>query len=484
MDPILPELRTALNGLTPKPPTIPVITTTVENADAATLFDANHWVANLRNPVRFRQARSPLRAPHHTTSSRVSPHPLLTKAISDTLSGCASSQYRHPAARHPRHARPSTPTSTPPTSPSPPHTDHPPEPHAAIPTTPWQHSRYWVDTTHSALPTVHAPVGRTPPTASTPTRQSRSTGSTTRSGSIRPLPTDGSTPRRTRGLCSRNADLGAETPPCHRCPRDGPQSGHCRGLHRYAALLDVLARRTTTCSTRPATDAAGRCRLGLPAVQRGEKACGRDAGRGRVAATTVHRDPQRPAHRQKATGPTRLMPRCGAWAARSPWSTPKSGAASSISTTRCPPCWPPDTSWPKRVLTTGRTRSCYRGGRPPCSATRAAAAAVQSADPLGADTSHLVVGATGHIGPHLIRQLADMGAKTIVAVSRNPGSPARRAGRRRLSSAWNDADRGRRRRRRRGRDDGAVRPVRHRPSAARGNLPGRVRRRPRDACAT
>ncbi|WP_157118241.1 beta-ketoacyl reductase, partial [Mycobacterium sherrisii] len=33
----------------------------------------------------------------------------------------------------------------------------------------------------------------------------------------------------------------------------------------------------------------------------------------------------------------------------------------------------------------------------------------------------LVIGATGNIGPHLIRQLARMGATTIVAVSRNPG---------------------------------------------------------------
>ena len=41
---------------------------------------------------------------------------------------------------------------------------------------------------------------------------------------------------------------------------------------------------------------------------------------------------------------------------------------------------------------------------------------------LSPDTSQLVIGATGNIGPHLIRQLARMGAKTIVAVSRNPGS--------------------------------------------------------------
>ena len=33
-----------------------------------------------------------------------------------------------------------------------------------------------------------------------------------------------------------------------------------------------------------------------------------------------------------------------------------------------------------------------------------------------------MIGATGNIGPHLIRHLADMGAATIVAVSRNPGS--------------------------------------------------------------
>ncbi|MDT5191107.1 MAG: phthiocerol/phenolphthiocerol synthesis type-I polyketide synthase, partial [Mycobacterium sp.] len=41
---------------------------------------------------------------------------------------------------------------------------------------------------------------------------------------------------------------------------------------------------------------------------------------------------------------------------------------------------------------------------------------------LRRDTSHLVIGATGKIAPHLIRQLSDMGAATIVAVSRHAGS--------------------------------------------------------------
>src|SRR6185437_11716391 len=41
---------------------------------------------------------------------------------------------------------------------------------------------------------------------------------------------------------------------------------------------------------------------------------------------------------------------------------------------------------------------------------------------LSSDSSYLVIGATGNIGPHLIQQLADSGAGTVVAVSRNPGS--------------------------------------------------------------
>jgi acyl transferase domain-containing protein len=67
MDPILPELREALAGLTPRLPLIPVIST-VENAGAAPLFDADHWVANLRNAVRFSQAVATAGATHAASS--------------------------------------------------------------------------------------------------------------------------------------------------------------------------------------------------------------------------------------------------------------------------------------------------------------------------------------------------------------------------------------------------------------------------------
>ena len=53
---------------------------------------------------------------------------------------------------------------------------------------------------------------------------------------------------------------------------------------------------------------------------------------------------------------------------------------------------------------------------------------------LAKDGSHLVIGATGHIGPYLIQQLADMGAGTVVAVSRNPGDKLKDLGRQLASS--------------------------------------------------
>ncbi len=69
----------------------------------------------------------------------------------------------------------------------------------------------------------------------------------------------------------------------------------------------------------------------------------------------------------------------------------------------------------------GEDQVVYRAGVRHVPRLQRVTATNQSAGILSPDTSHLVIGATGHIGPHLIQQLADMGAGTIVAVSRNPG---------------------------------------------------------------
>jgi len=145
IDPILPELRAALAGVAPQPPTIPILTTTYDHtATGAIVFDADYWAANLRNPVRFSQAITAAGA-DHTTFVEVSPHPLLTHAISDTLEPA----HHHSIATLQRdthdtltvHTNLNTTRTT-----HPPQTEHPPEPHPALPTTPWHHTHHWIST--------------------------------------------------------------------------------------------------------------------------------------------------------------------------------------------------------------------------------------------------------------------------------------------------------------------------------------------------
>ena len=83
IDPVLPELRIALADLAPMTPKIPLISTTGGHADDPK-FDADYWAANLRNPVQFSRAIGAA-AENHATFLEISPHPLLTHAITDTL---------------------------------------------------------------------------------------------------------------------------------------------------------------------------------------------------------------------------------------------------------------------------------------------------------------------------------------------------------------------------------------------------------------
>ena len=83
MDPILPELRAALADLTPKSPAIPFFSTVVD-ATAAPVLDAEYWVANVRQPVRFSDAITAA-GQDHATFIEISAHPMLTHAITETL---------------------------------------------------------------------------------------------------------------------------------------------------------------------------------------------------------------------------------------------------------------------------------------------------------------------------------------------------------------------------------------------------------------
>ncbi len=84
MDALQPQMRSELADLTPRQPSIPIISTTYADLRTDAVFDAEYWATNMRNPVRFHQAITRAGADHHTLIE-VSAHPLLTHSISDTL---------------------------------------------------------------------------------------------------------------------------------------------------------------------------------------------------------------------------------------------------------------------------------------------------------------------------------------------------------------------------------------------------------------
>jgi phthiocerol/phenolphthiocerol synthesis type-I polyketide synthase D len=88
LDSILPELRSGLADLTPHSPTIPYISPVADTAGPEPVLDAEHWVANVRQPVRFSQAIAAAGA-DHSTFIEISPHPMLTHAITDSLESAA-----------------------------------------------------------------------------------------------------------------------------------------------------------------------------------------------------------------------------------------------------------------------------------------------------------------------------------------------------------------------------------------------------------
>ncbi|WP_286149113.1 type I polyketide synthase [Mycobacterium sp. IS-1496] len=141
MDPILPELREALADLTPDAPVIPFISTVQDTTQP--VLDAEYWVANVRQPVRLSQAVATA-MDKRLPFVEVSPHPTLAYAITETVEHSESSRrpvvistmsrgedqalYFHsqlaglgvvPAGNEPRRL-------------------------VDIPTTPWQHTRYWI----------------------------------------------------------------------------------------------------------------------------------------------------------------------------------------------------------------------------------------------------------------------------------------------------------------------------------------------------
>ncbi|HSS24972.1 MAG TPA: SDR family NAD(P)-dependent oxidoreductase, partial [Mycobacterium sp.] len=428
MDALQPQMRSELADLTPRPPTIPIISTTYTDLNRRPTFDAEHWAANLRNPVRFQQAIAHAfsgRGGSHHTFIEISAHPLLTHSISDTLKGTYGSPnngasylsigtlQRDADDTLTFHTNLNTAHTT-----LPPQTPHPPEPHPVLPTAPWQHTHHWITTTPALKRRGRNGVAVNP----------TGIGNTELDGwsyrlewPVLPLPSG------PRAAVARSGSWLVVS-----------DQGLSEELARVAdpgSLVEFLAP--------PALDDDATRLHGLldgvdnvlyaPPVAAGpvdvESAYHMFHAARRLAAAMIATD-----SRPKLIVLTRNAQPVTEGERANPAHAVLWGLVRTLALEH-PEIWggvidldesiPPELA-ARYVLDEaagidGEDQVVYRSGvrRAPRLERRTAPAASVT---LSENTSQLVIGATGNIGPHLIRQLAEMGATTIVAVSRNPGA--------------------------------------------------------------
>ena len=409
MDPILPELRVALADLTPSATRIPVIRTAMENADPATLFDADYWVANVRNPVRFRQAVAAAGA-EYTTFVEISPHPVLAKGISETLGerhhhslgtlrrDCHDTIEFHTNlnATHTIH---------------PPSTEHPPEPHPPLPCSPWRPTHYWIDTTNVVTPL--------PVTAHPRTQDTEVSGDVPAdwlyepSWQTRPLPTTCDLGQ-ARWVVLADAGLGAEF--------GRVLASRATVLRLGENIEDAVGSADCVLYAPPVTgphvdDAAAYRLFNEARMLVAQLVDAHAAGAStRLVIVTRNAQPVREGDRANPVhavlwglGRTLALEHPEIWGGI----VDLDEAVPPVLAARC-------------VVTEaqaddGEDQVVYRAGERYAPRLERCIPTAEGNAVLGSTGCHLVVGATGNIGPSLIGQLARMGAKTIVAVSRNPG---------------------------------------------------------------
>ncbi|GAB3225711.1 type I polyketide synthase [Mycolicibacterium hippocampi] len=411
MDPVLPDLRSALAEVEPSIPTLPFLSTVTDPASSPVL-DADYWVDNVRRPVEFSRAITAAAA-DHGTFIEVSPHAVLGQPIHDTLAGEPGHLMLATLARDTDdtvafHANlNATHTSRPPQTPL------GAEPHTVLPTTPWQRTRHWVDVrprrrvgggATGALPADSTvppewfceltwPVK---PLAATPDPDLGAAGS-----SWLVIGDD--------AVADQLATLLGERSSVTSAPADAAP----------AALAEAVTNAGHVLYAPPVSDGD---ELGYEIFERGRAVASAAAasGRGpklflltRNAQPLAEGDRANPAHAVLwGLGRTLALEHPEIW-----------GAVVDV-----------DESVPAVVAARwvaaeahagdGEDQIVFRAG------TRRVArlvhalppAATPEAEALDPDGAHLVIGATGNLGPQIIEQLAAMGARTVVAVSRNPGN--------------------------------------------------------------
>jgi phthiocerol/phenolphthiocerol synthesis type-I polyketide synthase B len=417
IDPILPELRSALADLVPGSPAVPFISTVVDAAGGELVLDADYWVANVRRPVRFGEAVA-VAGESHAMFVEVSPHPLLIHAIGDVLAGV----HHHGVGTLQRDTDDvltfhtnvnATHTDRPPV------TGHPPEPHVQIPTTPWHHTRHWV--APREVPEVLRPNGIPAPGVAAPSQSAAGTTDDwfheltwpARELSTADTEMDGA------WLLLADTDEGIELGPLLGAGARVLSTAILDGDGDRTAVLDALtgADHVLYAPAVPSVhlDVAAGYRLFNTVKQLAVVLAGL-ASPPKLVILTRNAQPFDEGDR---ANPAHAV----LW-----------GLSRTLSLEH-PEFWGSiidvdDSVPPELIRRYLRAEACagdnedqvaYRAGvrhvprlerrTQPASGTR-----------LAGGTSHLVIGATGNIGPELIRQLSEMGAETIVALSRHAGS--------------------------------------------------------------
>ncbi|MEW5809830.1 MAG: type I polyketide synthase [Actinomycetota bacterium] len=393
IDPILDELRAELVTLQPRTPTIPVLVTTDGRpTDGTNVFDADHWVANLRNPVRFARAVASAGA-DHTVFVEVSPHPLLGYAIKDTLAS-----HHHSLATLQRDANDTltfrtnlnaTHTTRPPKTPA------RPGPRVQIPTTPWQHAHHWIQTA-AMRAAAGAPVQ--PPAARTEGGYHEWLHEL--AWPVRDL--GGERSDATVALVSDDTELAAALGA--RAVGVDEIGGAGADVLVYAPA--VPTRRFDAAAAYLMFDELRRIVVALAGMDSPPRLFVVT----RNAQPVADGDRANPAHAVLwGMGRTLALEHPEFW-----------GGLLDV-----------DETLPAELLgaylraEAATTESAdrddqvvYRAGERRVPRLQPRAVPAVAVNRLENNTSHLVVGATGNVGPYLIRQLADMGASTVVAVSR------------------------------------------------------------------
>ncbi|REY19341.1 phthiocerol type I polyketide synthase PpsB [Mycobacterium tuberculosis] len=434
MDALQPAMRSELADLTPRTPTIGIISTTYADLHTQPIFDAEHWATNMRNPVRFQQAiasaGSGADGAYHTFIE-ISAHPLLTQAIADTLEDAhrptkSAAKYLSIGTLQ----RDADDTVTFRTNlytadiAHPPHTCHPPEPHPTIPTTPWQHTHHWLATTHPSTAAPEDPGSNKVVVNGQSTSESRALEDWCHqlAWPIRPA-VSADPPSTAAWLVVADNEL------CHELARaadsrvDSLSPPALAAGSDPAALLDALRGVDNVLYAPPVPGEL----LDIESAYQVFHATRRLAAAMVASSATAISPP-------KLFIMTRNAQPISEGDRANPGHAVLWGLGRSLALEH-PEIWGGiidlDDSMPaelavRHVLTAahgtdGEDQVVYRSGARHVPRLQRRTLPGKPVT-LNADASQLVIGATGNIGPHLIRQLARMGAKTIVAMARKPGA--------------------------------------------------------------